>query len=99
MTLTNLNQFPPGGYRFFQPEINFHVPKDLAMIGLYDVARALQIARAQNPASGLDPSFEACVEAIKLYTCVRINGDPKFCGPQPAETPKTKRAGCASCGR
>lgn len=105
MTLTNLNEFPPGGYQYKEPSIGWVAPKELTMIGLIDVARALAVARAQNPASGLDPSLSACLEAVKDYTCVRLHNNPKYCGPQPAVSEvdhsramKGPRQ-CATCGR
>lgn len=104
MTLTELKAYPPGGYSYFEPEINWRCPKDIALIGLNDAARALQVARANNPWAGLDPSFVACRQAIMDYTCKRLNYDPKFCGPQPvsalnADNSRAQRVGCAGCLR
>jgi hypothetical protein len=105
MTLTNLTEFPPGGYQYKEPSIGWIAPKELTMIGLLDVARALAVARAQNPTSGLDPSLPACLEAVKDYTCARLRNNPKYCGP-PREARETDHSRaikgpkpCASCGR
>jgi hypothetical protein len=80
------------------------------MAGLGAVARALQMVRSQNPEANLDPSYGACLEAIKRYTCHRINYDPRWCGLPPEEIQtqaalkqagrRSRRVqGCASCGK
>lgn len=104
MTLTETSIFPPGGFQYFEPEINWRCPRDTALIGLSNVARALQIARANNPWSGLNPSFESCLQAVKDYTCKRLNYDPRFCGPQPASQQRIDHSRptngrCAGCSR
>lgn len=110
LTLTNLREMPPRGYIYHEVSIDWRTPPDLALQGLETVARALQIARAQNPKAGLDPSYEACLEAVKRYTCKRFVGQPKmlakFCADivngemvamvSSGATPR--RPGCASCG-
>lgn len=106
MTLLNKTQFPPHGYLYREPAIPWVCPSELALLGLDAVAKALQIVRAQNPAIGLDPSYDACLEAVALYTCTRLKFDPKYCG-EPNGTspplgdsarPRTKKK-CAGCGR
>lgn len=109
MTFTS-DKFPPRGFIFRQPEIKWQVPQETAMLGLRDAARALQMARAQNPESGLNPDYFACERAIRDYTCERLKSNPemlaKFCGDIPEElsleTKQRKTRGarkCASCGR
>lgn len=99
--------FPPHGYLYREPAINWEAPRELAMQGLDFVASALSTARAQNPASGLDPSYAACVEAVKQFQCARFAGRPealeRFCGgPQPApvarDASRAAQGGCRSCG-
>lgn len=104
MNLTDRTHFPPHGYLYREPGL-WECPRELAMLGLYSVARALQIVRIQNPTSGLDPSYEACVEAIALYTCTRLNNDPKYCGDPNSPPAKAQARGhskprkCPGCGR
>lgn len=111
MTLTNLSKFPPSGY-LYSENINGKLWKatpEMALLGLDTVARALQIARIQNPLAGLDPSYDACVESIKLFTCARLNYNPLYCGEDaPPEVllvasngsvPVKRKRGCASCGK
>ena len=78
ITLIELNKMPPGGYPYFEPSINWRAPDKFQTWDV--IAHQLQVARAQNPAAGLDPSYAACVEAVKLFTCARLHFDPKYCG-------------------
>lgn len=108
--LINTKDFPPGGWQFRQAELNWSTTSEMAMAGLGAVAKALQMVRAQNPSSGLDASYSACLEAVKAYTCHRINYDTRWCGLPPSEI-QTRSAlrqagqksrkvqGCASCGK
>lgn len=103
-TLIELNVFPPGGYPYFEPSINWRNPDPYQDIKT--AARLLQRVRAQNPAAGLDPSYEACLDAVRVFTCARLHGNPKFCMEvdgsgnyvlPPGSIPiKAKR--CAGCG-
>jgi len=74
--LVNFRETPPRGWLFFQPEINWRPPDP--MLPLDMVAQQLSIARFQNPAAGLDPSLDACIRAIGLYTCKRAEGKDWF---------------------
>lgn len=104
-TLFNYSKFPPGGYSYREPALNWEVKpgSELAMSGIDRVAEALRMVRLQNPGSGLNPDFDACKEAIARYTCARINNDPAFCKSttqtltQTVTQTKTKRR-CKSCG-
>jgi hypothetical protein len=105
ISLTNLTQFPPGGYRYREVALNWEMPQAIAMLGLDDAVKALQMVRAQNPASGLSPLYADCLEAVQRYTCARLNNDPRWCGLPPAEAQKIDRSQavsgrrCHSCGR
>lgn len=113
MTLTNRKEFPPQGYLYFEPAVNWRAPRDLATQGLRAVALALQQVRAQNPHVGLDPSYDACVRAISEHTCARLSAWPElqrhFCvggeqtdqERQAAEAMRkaTEPRKCAGCGR
>lgn len=108
--LVNTADFPPGGYQFREPSLNWSTTSEIAMGGLDSTVRALQMVRAQNPDSGLNPSYGACLEAVKEFTCKRLNDDPRWCGLPPEEI-QTREAlrqvgrksrgikGCASCGK
>jgi hypothetical protein len=84
VTLTNLNEQPPFGYRYHESAVGFRTTAEMAQAGLEVVAKALLNARQQNPAYNKEATtYEACVAAIKLYTCKRLKSTPrifqKFC--------------------
>lgn len=109
MTLINLRDFPPGGYPYREPNLNWEVrpSSDLALQGLEEVAKELSKTRARNPHAGLNPSLEACLEDIKKYTCARLMYDPRFCADPPPDfvgvranwLPQIGSKPCFSCGR
>lgn len=110
MTLLNLTNFPPGGWKYREPSLNWTNPDPLNGIGLDAAVKMLQTVRLQNIEAhpNLDPSYAACREAIIAYTCHRLNYDPRWCGLPPAEVqriasslPKgvSSKKRCASCGR
>ncbi len=108
--LINLTSFPPNGYFYREVSLNWETTQEIAMGGLERVVRALQMVRANNPASNLNPSYEACMTDVKNYTCRRLNYDERWCGLPPEEI-QTQNAlkqvgrrsravkGCASCGK
>jgi hypothetical protein len=101
MPLLDPNKFPPRGFSYFEPSINWRPPKLGLSLGA--VAKQLQVARAQNPFAGLDPSFEACWEAVESYTCARLHNDLRWCAATPEQAAQIKEArkvtGCAGCGK
>lgn len=105
ITLLDLNSFPPAGWTYREPSLNWTNPDPLNGEGLENAIRLLQMVRAQNPAANLDPSYTACRDAIIAYTCTRLRHDPRWCGPTPAEAQRIAAAypvsgrRCASCGR
>jgi hypothetical protein len=113
MTLTNRTDVPPGGYTYMEPSLGWEAPAQAVYEGFNAVVRAMMKVRAQNPASGLNPSREACILALSEYTCARFAKTPKlllhFCGGEPvtqqeraaldaARRAAVGPAGCASCG-
>jgi hypothetical protein len=108
MTLTNLRNFPPGGYKYFEPSIPWRNPDPSNGEGIAHAARLLQMARAQNPDKNLDPSYDACVDAIAEYTCARLKRDfsketwSQWCadtdGPAVNPNSRSQISGCATCG-
>lgn len=106
VTLLNFNNFPPKGWVYREPSLNWP-PKGFDFLRSFDViVGEMQMVRAQNPASNLDPSPNACAKALVAYTCARLQYDPRWCGLPPLEQqainaryPEHGRRGCASCGR
>lgn len=95
--------YPPGGFKYFEPSIGWRADSELALQGLSAVAGALAVVRAQNPASGLNPDYYACVDAVRAFTCARLKYDAKWCALPPEEAQRvgspTATRKCASCGR
>lgn len=101
MPLLNRNNWPPGGFQYFEPKLNWWAPKD----GLSFALKVAQIqkARIANPSSGLDPSLEACEQALDDYTCARLHSDPAWCvgaaNPVMVAAIKSRKVGgCGGCG-
>lgn len=106
ISLLNTDIFPPRGWTYREPSLNWTNPDPLNGEGIEHAIRLLQTVRAQNPASNLDPSYEACREAIVQFTCARLHYDPRWCGLPPLEQQAISerayaQAGrkCAGCGR
>lgn len=101
MPLLDPNKFPPGGFPYFEPSINWRAPRDGQ--SLKTTAQRLQTVRSQNPFAGLDPSFEACLEAVENYTCARLKNNPRWCTSTLEQAARLKAAraitGCAGCGK
>lgn len=106
VTLLNLTNFPPGGWRYRELALNWVNPDPLNGEGFEHAVALISIVRAQNPDSNLDPSPRACAKALIAFTCHRLNYDPRWCGLPPLEQqalnakyPEHGRRGCQSCGR
>lgn len=101
MPLLNPHTFPPGGFDYFEPSINWRPPTRGQ--SLAQVTRQLQTARAQNPFAGLDPSYEACWTSIETYTCARLHNNPRHCTRTAAQAKAAREArkaiGCVTCGK
>lgn len=103
MKLINTSNFPKSGWTYREPSINWTNPDPLNGEGFDYAVRMIQQARANNPASGLDPSYEACAEALSEYTCRRLNNNPKWCTGDPevmkAQAAAIASRGCGGCGK
>lgn len=96
------SNFPPGGFTYREPSLNWVATPELAGMGHKEVAKALQTVRIQNPTSGLNPEMSACLQAVIDYTCARL---PEWCEDErdvsfeaiPTKGKKKKK--CASCGK
>lgn len=100
--LLNRNNWPPGGFAYFEPKLNWRAPAD--GLSFFLKAQQIQAVRAANPASGLDPSLEACAEALDTFTCARLANDPAWCASTTAPVmiavvaARKSHAGCGGCG-
>lgn len=103
MKLINTTDFPRNGWTYREVSINWENPDPLNGNGFSYAVGLIQQARANNPASGLDPSYEACAEALSEYTCRRLRNNPKWCTGDPevirmrAEAAAQSKS-CGSCG-
>lgn len=77
MPLLDRNKFPPGGFPYREPSVNWTAPRDGLDFRLR--ARQIQAVRIANPAAGLNPDIRACEESLDLYTCTRLGNDPTWC--------------------
>lgn len=102
MPLISRNNFPPGGFPYREPKLNWSSPRDGAPFNIR--VQQMQAVRVANPASGLDPSWDACALALDEYTCARIGYDPTWC-VSPADpmakaiAAARKPAKCGGCGQ
>jgi hypothetical protein len=102
MPLLDPSKYPPGGFSYFEPSINWRAPATGLPIGM--VAEQVQMARAQNPFAGLNPSYEACYAAVERYTCARLKNNPRWCvvdAQQAAQLRAVRKAAavCGGCGK
>lgn len=102
MPLLSRTKFPPGGFPYFEPRLNWRAPSDGAPFTLR-VTQMMKV-RAANPSSGLNPSREACSDDLDAYTCARLGNDPQWCvsvaNPVMAAITTTRKSvgGCGGCG-
>lgn len=102
MPLLDRNKWPPGGFPYREPSLNWSAPND--GLGFDLRVGQIQAVRLANPSAGLDPSWEACQIALDVYTCTRIKNDPAWCvsGLNPVaiafDTARKIKPRCATCG-
>jgi len=101
MPLLDRRKSPPGGFPYREPSIGWEGPKDGSVFD--ERVKQIRVARANNPTAGLDPSWDACAEALDLYTCTRLKNDPKWClvptDPIAVAAAKSKTSvPCRGCG-
>lgn len=103
MPLLDRNKFPPGGFPYREPSLNWSAPADGAPFN--DRVRQMQAVRAANPTAALDPTFDACAAALDLYTCTRLKNDPAWCAPatdpvvRAVVKARATRPPCKTCGK
>lgn len=105
MPLLDRSRMPPGGFPYREPAINWRVPTTDLYLPFDMVARTIAMARINNPHAGLNPDLNACRDALDLYTCTRLNNDPKWCvavgDPVAIAIDQTRKAvhRCGGCGQ
>lgn len=102
MPLLDRNHFPPGGFTYREPSINWSAPRQGLPFAM--VAAQIQAVRIANPNAGLDPSMTACETALDVYTCTRLKDSPEWCVVPTDPVARVKAAAakaavpCPSCG-
>lgn len=101
MPLLSRSHFPPGGFPYREPSLNWSAPADGAPFDIR--ASQIQAVRVANPSAGLNPSLEACADALDLYTCTRLRNAPRWCVSLDSPVARAAIASrrpppCAGCG-
>lgn len=68
--------FPPGGWQFFEPAINWHAPVGLRFVECVDAIIKIRLA---NPRFNLSTDWHTVADTLDTFTCHRINFDPHYC--------------------
>lgn len=91
--LKSLTRVPPGGWQFFQAQIGWGVPPEVAMTTLDAAVDALHAVRSANHGRFPDLSLDkAQIKAeIINYTCIRLANNAEWCTGGPEPLPKTWR--------
>lgn len=84
--LKSRSKYPPGGWRFREPAMNWILPSGL---GFKQAVEAITNKRKQNPRFKL-PTDSVTVEAeLDSFTCALLKNDPYYCdGPEATSFPK-----------
>lgn len=96
----NLNQVPPGGWEFYQPEIGWHAPNPV-QDGFWTLVNKIVALRKNNPRFNLPTNPEIVALEVQRFNCPKV---PKRCrSSQPEENGRVvetkRRKGCSGCGR
>lgn len=92
--MLNRNQFPPGGWQFYQPETKWNAPDPLNY-DFYSMARLIQQHRMAN---GLPAGYEQAVNDLDSYTRARFPGSFSTSGTTTTNV-QPRVSGCRTCGR
>lgn len=92
------NGWPPGGWRFYQPETKWNAPDPL--INSFDQMVALIYQhRAANSKAGLSLDAGQIERDLEDYTRTRLKIRPVSPYAEFPPKPMKRRKGCGSCGR
>lgn len=83
-------KFPPGGWIFLQPELNWNAPLPLAH-DRYQTARDIVAVRRANPHKNLSTDESSALADLETYTAYRLKMDPHYViGGEPVAQKKTQ---------
>lgn len=75
--LISRSKFPPGGWRFIQPQTRWSTPFPMGEDFNKNVERIIQ-HRKNNPRFNLPTDFDTVAEELDRYTALRLNNDPAW---------------------
>jgi len=91
------NVFPPGGWKFYQPETGWSVPSPMST-SFNEAAALIASHRRANPALAATAAREIVEKDLEDYTRSRVESmAPPVSSFAPS--PSGGGKGCASCGR
>jgi len=92
--MINRDQFPPGGWQFYQPETKWNAPSPLNH-DFYSMTRLIQQHRAAN---NLSTDYQKAAADLEAYTRARF---PSFYAGATTTTTNVQPrvSGCRTCGR
>lgn len=77
LILKSTDDFPPGGWIYFEPKLNWSMPSPMQPFNL--CVKDMQTIRSQNLFAGLSPEAADCAKDLGAYTCARLRNDPHYC--------------------
>lgn len=93
--MINRDQFPPGGWQFYQPETKWNAPSPLNY-DFYSMARLIQQHRAAN---NLSADYEKAVNDLEAYTRARFPSLYSGATTTTTTNVQPRVSGCRTCGR
>lgn len=106
--LKTRDQFPPGGWQFFQAETNWRLPNQYNSASFSAAVQMIQSHRRSNPQLTLSTAWEQVAWELETFNAMRCrqNGHLNFLvdagqiAPPQVQPIRTKNASsCSSCGR
>lgn len=76
----------PGGWIFYQPELNWSAPNPLQNNFEQQVANIIKVRKA-NPQAKLSTDYDTVAQELEAFTCRRLHNHPKWCIDGPIEAP------------
>lgn len=98
MSTLKRSDFPPGGWRFYQPETKWNAPDPL-INSFHRMVTVIYQHRAANPQASLSLDTDKIGQDLEEYTRTRLNIRPVApYADLPDKPAAKKRRGCGTCG-
>ena len=95
MSKLNLNDFPPGGWQFYEPDTGWRVQNPLQH-DFFHTAKMIAGHRKANRALAHKASLAQAEADLIAYTRSRLRLDQP--APDPGHVAPQKKSGCGTCG-